>query len=91
MCGIPDIDVASLKSSTTYSDELNASHPLVVMFWEAVEGMTNCERSRLLRFVTGRSRLPVTIRLDLACGRSDGEEVFQPNCRPFCVFFSFFF
>jgi len=57
ICGDPDISLEALKKSTHY-DDLNATDQRVLFLWEALEKFTNEDRSRFLRFVTGRRRLP---------------------------------
>jgi hypothetical protein len=57
VCGAADVNVDILKSNTEYSSvDHNAPH--VLMFWEVLREFTPKERSLLLRFVWGRSRLP---------------------------------
>jgi len=57
ICGDPEISLEGLKKATHY-DDLNATDQRVVYLWEALEKFTNEDRSRFLRFVTGRRRLP---------------------------------
>jgi len=57
ICGDPEISLEGLKKATHY-DDLNATDQRVVFLWEALEKFTNEDRSRFLRFVTGRRRLP---------------------------------
>lgn len=64
VCGSPEISIEKLKSSTRYEGGLSATSPRVKVMWEALEKFTNEERSRLLRFITGRRRLPCTIYID---------------------------
>ena len=59
VCGRPVIDVALLKANTSYSG-CSASDPHIAYFWEAMEEFTPKERAMYLRFVWGRSRLPLT-------------------------------
>jgi E3 ubiquitin-protein ligase HECTD3 len=40
---------------------MTASNDRVKYFWEAIGNFTNDERSKFIRFVTGRKRLPVKI------------------------------
>lgn len=49
------------KIKVEYEDELSFQDDRVKYFWEAVSNFTNDERSKLVRFVTGRKRLPVKI------------------------------
>ncbi|XP_062872482.1 E3 ubiquitin-protein ligase HECTD3 [Trichomycterus rosablanca] len=60
VCGDPEISVEALKRLTRYED-LDVNDARVQHFWEALSNFTNEDRSRFLRFVTGRSRLPAPI------------------------------
>lgn len=60
ICGDPEITVEALKRLTRYED-LEQSDVRVQYLWEALTNFTNEDRSRFLRFVTGRSRLPAPI------------------------------
>ncbi|KAG7283406.1 hypothetical protein CRUP_031459 [Coryphaenoides rupestris] len=60
VCGDPEITVEALKRLTRYED-LEQSDVRVQYLWEALQNFTNEDRSRFLRFVTGRSRLPAPI------------------------------
>ncbi|XP_046882909.1 E3 ubiquitin-protein ligase HECTD3-like [Hypomesus transpacificus] len=57
VCGDPEITVEALKRLTHFED-LKPTDVQVQYFWEALMNFTNEDRSRFLRFVTGRSRLP---------------------------------
>jgi hypothetical protein len=59
LCGSPSIDLADWKSHTTYANGLSAASPRVGHFWRVVEHELDADqRTRLLQFVTGTSRLP---------------------------------
>uniref|UniRef100_A0A1A8KF71 HECT domain containing 3 n=1 Tax=Nothobranchius kuhntae TaxID=321403 RepID=A0A1A8KF71_NOTKU len=60
VCGDPEITVEALKRLTRFED-LEQSDVRVQHLWEALANFTNEDRSRFLRFVTGRSRLPAPI------------------------------
>ncbi|CAM4592534.1 hypothetical protein PO909_030865 [Leuciscus waleckii] len=60
VCGDPEITVEALKRLTRYED-LEQTDVRVQYLWEALMNFTNEDRSRFLRFVTGRSRLPAPI------------------------------
>lgn len=64
VCGNPEISVESLKKSTRYDSSLPESSQAVEIMWEALEKFSNKDRSRFLRFITGRRRLPCTIFID---------------------------
>jgi len=67
VCGRITVDVGLLKSMTRYAGwrqfnrgPINAFSPHVQMFWKMMkERMDNVQRSKLLFFIWGRSRLPV--------------------------------
>nr|XP_054765264.1 E3 ubiquitin-protein ligase HECTD3-like [Lytechinus pictus] len=60
ICGDPMITVEDLKKTTFYEDieELDVR---VKYLWEALTKFTHEDRSRFLRFVTGRRRLPAPL------------------------------
>ena len=73
MCGIQEMSVESLMCTTTYHEPLKAGHVLVTNFWECVRRMSDEERSLLLRFISGRTRPPISINLHQA-PESPGEQ-----------------
>ncbi|PGH16813.1 hypothetical protein AJ79_01457 [Helicocarpus griseus UAMH5409] len=59
-----EIDVADLRRNTVYSGvyvigDDNQEHPTIKLFWEVLQGMTNAERAKLLKFVTSTPRAPL--------------------------------
>lgn len=58
VCGKPDIDVELLRSTTEYSG-CRHDDQHVQYFWQALREFTPEERSMLIRFTWGRSRLPL--------------------------------
>ncbi|XP_061569598.1 ubiquitin-protein ligase E3C [Cololabis saira] len=48
-----------LKNFTNYSGGYTASHPVITIFWEVVDGFTEEEKRKLLKFVTSCSRPPL--------------------------------
>jgi len=59
VCGDAEIDINVLKRHTAYRD-ISPSSPVVKFFWMALESFNIEERQLFLRFVWGRSRLPVS-------------------------------
>jgi len=59
VCGSPEIDIKLLESITEYSSCASTDRH-VRFFWQAMEEFSNEERSALVRFAWGRSRLPLT-------------------------------
>ncbi|NXN18637.1 HECD3 ligase, partial [Indicator maculatus] len=60
VCGDPEITVAELRKFMTFED-FPSDDTRVQIFWEALNNFTSEDLSRFLKFVTGRSRLPVQI------------------------------
>jgi len=58
VCGDPRVSVEDLMKHTEYVGGWDADDSHVKRFWRVVEGFSHEQRSRLLRFVWGRSRLP---------------------------------
>ncbi|EDO36112.1 predicted protein, partial [Nematostella vectensis] len=58
ICGNPDVSPSVLKSACKYGDDLSESSECIKFLWAALAQFTNDERSRFLRFVTGRRRPP---------------------------------
>ena len=55
VAGEPEVSVDKLKAEAS----VRLSNSRKEWFWQCVEEMTPAQRSKLLRFATGRSRLPV--------------------------------
>jgi hypothetical protein len=58
VCGSPEIDIKLLESMTEYSS-CSQSDNHVRMFWQTLSEFSNDERSALIKFSWGRSRLPI--------------------------------
>jgi len=58
VCGKREVNLQLLRENTNYSG-FNPEDPHIKMFWEVMESFSNDERQLLLRFVWGRSRLPL--------------------------------
>lgn len=59
VCGAATVDLRLLREVTVYERGYSASHPVVLRFWQTLEGMTEDERARFLVFVYGKPRLPL--------------------------------
>ncbi|KAK7101258.1 E3 ubiquitin-protein ligase HECTD3-like isoform X2 [Littorina saxatilis] len=68
VCGDPEITMEALKK-TTYYDDLDETDIRVQYLWDALKNFSNEDRSRFLRFVTGRRRLPAP--LVISSGKGD--------------------
>ncbi|KAK3091187.1 hypothetical protein FSP39_017814 [Pinctada imbricata] len=66
--GDSEISMEALKRSIHY-DDLEESDTRVKYMWSALENFSNEDRSRFLRFVTGRRRLPAPVFV--SSGKSD--------------------
>ncbi|KAM9186453.1 ubiquitin-protein ligase E3C isoform 3-T3 [Dugong dugon] len=53
------ISLEDLKCFTNYSGGYSADHPVIKTFWRVVEGFTDEEKRKLLKFVTSCSRPPL--------------------------------
>jgi len=58
VAGKPEIDLEYLKKHTEYRG-YSPTSPVVTYFWKTMEALTQVERSQFIRFVWGRSRLPL--------------------------------
>ncbi|CAN9503008.1 unnamed protein product [Ophioblennius macclurei] len=68
VCGDPEITIEALKQSAQYvSQEQNDVRTRYL--WDALTNFTNEDRSRFLRFVTGRSRLPAPFQINFETSR----------------------
>mmetsp|Transcript_12967 Transcript_12967/g.16829 ORF Transcript_12967/g.16829 Transcript_12967/m.16829 type:complete len:700 (-) Transcript_12967:357-2456(-) len=62
MCGTTEIDVEDWKNNVTYRREFKeqgAEHPVIVWFWQVLHELNDQEKSKLLQFITGSSRVPI--------------------------------
>jgi hypothetical protein len=58
VCGVPEINVEMLETSAEYSG-CKPSDEHVKFFWQALKEFNEEERSALVKFTWGRSRLPL--------------------------------
>lgn len=58
VCGKPSIDIVHLKAISKYNG-CTEDDETVKRFWRMLEGFTDEEKSLYLKFVWGRSRLPL--------------------------------
>jgi len=58
VCGNPNIDIEALRKHTLFRG-VSAGSPLVKNLWKCLESFNSEERQMFLRFVWGRSRLPI--------------------------------
>ncbi|XP_033737246.1 E3 ubiquitin-protein ligase HECTD3-like [Pecten maximus] len=67
--GDPEITMDDLKRSIRY-DDVEETDTRVKYMWEALKSFSNEDRSRFLRFVTGRRRLPAPVHISSGKGDS---------------------
>jgi hypothetical protein len=58
VCGDPKIELEYLRRHTMYGGGYALDHPVIRRFWRAFAQLSYEERSGLIRFAWGRSRLP---------------------------------
>ena len=60
VCGTEEIDIQRLKSKTVYKGAAsNAENETIKLFWKIMDSLNNKERALYLKFVWGRTRLPL--------------------------------
>ncbi|KAL3869955.1 hypothetical protein ACJMK2_042575 [Sinanodonta woodiana] len=67
ICGDPEITIEALMKATKY-DSVEEEDTRVQYMWEALKNFSNDDRSRFLRFVTGRRRLPAPFYISTGKG-----------------------
>ncbi|XP_061200934.1 E3 ubiquitin-protein ligase HECTD3-like [Neopsephotus bourkii] len=86
VCGDPKITVSDLRRFITFEGiEPNDTH--MQNFWEALSNFTSEDLSHFLKFVSGRSRLPVQIGVYLDRGNLDTVDVMPRASTCSCTFF----
>ena len=60
LCGLPSININDWRENSEYTAGYHADHQVIVWFWHAVEEFNEEQKARLLQYVTGTSRVPVT-------------------------------
>ncbi|KAK8847903.1 hypothetical protein M9Y10_018951 [Tritrichomonas musculus] len=59
ICGIPEIDVQDLRENTEYLYPYNKNHPVIKLFFKAIEKWSNEQLAKLIMFFTGSSQVPI--------------------------------
>ena len=62
--GNEEVDIERLKEITTYS-KCSPTHEVIKKFWKVLTSFENEDRKRYLRFVWGRTRLPLKEDTDI--------------------------
>lgn len=60
MCGLQVIDVSDWRAHTLYKGGYNPNHIVIHHFWQFVLSLSNEMRAKLVQFVTGTSRIPMS-------------------------------
>ena len=58
VCGVPDVDIRSLKVCAQYEAPLHAESRIVTYLWRSLERFSPKDRVKFLKFVFASSRLP---------------------------------
>jgi hypothetical protein len=56
--GLKEISIERLKEITEYKN-CSETHEVIKKFWQVLQGFSNEEKNSYLRFVWGRTRLPL--------------------------------
>ncbi|KFO64542.1 E3 ubiquitin-protein ligase HECTD3, partial [Corvus brachyrhynchos] len=86
ICGDPEITVAELQKFIKF-DDFPSNDTRVQYFLEALNNFTSEDLSRFLKFVTGRSRLPVQINVYPERSNLDAFDLMPQACTCSCTFF----
>lgn len=62
VCGLPDYTTAMLREQTTY-EGITSEDRRVSFLWQALDAATANQRRLFLKFVSGRERMPVKLRV----------------------------
>lgn len=63
MCGVSKVDVDDWRKNVTYRGEFKDTgedHQVIQWFWEVVSEFESQDRSKLLQYITGSSRVPMS-------------------------------
>lgn len=63
MCGVSAVDVDDWKQNVTYRGEFKETgeeHQVIQWFWEVVNELSQEDRAKLLQYITGSSRVPMS-------------------------------
>lgn len=58
VCGKEGVDIDLLQANTEYDEDISADSPHIQSFWRVLRSFDNDDRSKMLRFVWARERLP---------------------------------
>jgi|UniRef100_A0A7S4D375 hypothetical protein len=56
--GMPDVNIEDLKANTEYVGYTSAS-AVIIWFWQVIDAMNREEKSMLVQFITGSSKVPL--------------------------------
>uniref|UniRef100_A0A8C5TV97 HECT domain E3 ubiquitin protein ligase 3 n=1 Tax=Malurus cyaneus samueli TaxID=2593467 RepID=A0A8C5TV97_9PASS len=86
ICGDPEITAAELQKFIRF-DDFSSDDTRVKYFLEALNNFTSEDLSRFLKFVTGRSRLPVQITVYPERSNMEALDLMPQACTCSCTFF----
>ncbi|NXY36711.1 HECD3 ligase, partial [Pomatorhinus ruficollis] len=86
ICGNPEITAAELRKFIKF-DDFPSDDTRIQYFLEALNNFTSEDLSRFLKFVTGRSRLPVQINVYPERSNLDALDLMPQACTCSCIFF----
>ncbi|KFW81355.1 E3 ubiquitin-protein ligase HECTD3, partial [Manacus vitellinus] len=86
ICGDPEITAAKLQKFIRF-DDFASNDTRIQYFLEALNNFTSEDLSRFLKFVTGRSRLPVQITVYPERSSLDALDLMPQACTCSCTFF----
>ncbi len=71
VCGLPEIDIAFLRSHTHYQVGLSDTDAHIQYFWAALETFSAEERRMFVKFACNQERIPTTC----SCKKGSGTHI----------------
>jgi len=59
LCGSQDIDLKELQENTDYGEGYGVTLPVIMLFWEVMDKLSQEELKKFLHFTTGSTRVPL--------------------------------
>ena len=83
VCGTPSLNLQQLREYTIYEGGYESDSQEIIYFWKALDSFTEEEKSKYLKFVSGRSRLPdpriITINHKITKNHSKNPDILLPT------------
>ncbi|XP_063074748.1 probable E3 ubiquitin-protein ligase HERC4 [Engraulis encrasicolus] len=90
LVGREDYDWEILRQNTAYEGEYHGDHPVIKMFWEVFDDLTEDQQKSFLLFVTGCDRVPIggmdQIRLTIRVRRNSTPQYFPESLTCHAIF-----